>query len=82
MSTVQSGQFLSCDGGCGARIPVTVGLRTLLGVSNLSGPPASAGWLFVSATHGSRHFCPNCSVTYLLTDRDSDLVGHLIEEDV
>ncbi|MGO8671730.1 MAG: hypothetical protein ACLQVD_10245 [Capsulimonadaceae bacterium] len=82
MSTVQNGQFLNCDGGCGARIPVPVGLRTLLGACDMSGPPATAGWLFVSAPHGRRHFCPRCSLHYLMFDSDLDPIGQFDEESV
>ena len=71
MSVTANGQFITCDGQCGARVPVPVGLRTLLAAEAGSMPPA-AGWLFVSSMGHQRHYCPKCSADYLRAQPDLD----------
>lgn len=64
MTMLPNGQYIACDGGCGAKIPVPIGLRALLRGDAAESPPA-AGWLFVSSPHGQRHYCPHCAAKYL-----------------
>ncbi|MDR3710692.1 MAG: hypothetical protein P4L33_20520 [Capsulimonadaceae bacterium] len=70
MSLTNDGKQIKCDGaGCDKMAHPPVGLRPLL--SGGGGDRQTvAGWLFVNAQQGIRHYCPACAAAYISVGTD------------
>jgi hypothetical protein len=61
MSVSEIRNRILCDGAdCKATAALPIGLRALLVVPDPEAPVAT-GWLFITGSGPSRHFCPQCA---------------------